>query len=217
MDLITLEKDNLFQRQRNNYPNTIKYFNMDGISSDNEYIPLFAPLTNLGVYERKIVHYSVLQPMGSITHPSNYDSLYHLLKVGTVNGVFQTSSMFNPVYVSKGMLYCKDSVGNPNILFLIAFKSDYLIKLMTEDRSSPDLSKFVIFISKDFITEDKHKNIYRRVNKEIIIPHLERGVDVITTNNIVDKCFKNKMKIPKFRSVIEMKEYLATFNSAIYE
>ena len=217
MNLINLNRDNTLMYYKRNYPSRIIYYNIDGVSSDNEYIPLFSPLINRGIYQRKIVHYSIMNPVRGATYSlTNYAKLYKALETAELTQIFRTASMEKGLYATKGMLFSKDTNGNPNILFLIALKEDYMIKLMTEDRTNPDLSKFVIFISKDFITKDEHKTIYRKMNKEIIIPHLEMGVDIVITNNIADKCFKNEIVLPKFRSVAEMKQHLNAFNSVIY-
>ena len=117
----------------------------------------------------------------------------------------------------KGILF--ESSGNKivDILFLVAVKTSYMKKMHNENREGRplDISQFAIFISKRFYTNDIYKSIYSKFQKEIIKPHIEKGVEVIITNNIEDKCFKNGIKEPKFKTVTGMKDYLSSFNQEI--
>jgi len=188
-------------------------YNIDGISSENEYVPISAVKVNLGIYNGKVVHYSIPKSNNERTiFLKTYTRLYSALEYNTMPFAFSTKAMSKTLKGIKGILFEELSNSNVNILFLVAVKTEYM-KLMLN--GTLDMSKFAIFISKEFYTSVEYKSLHSKLQREMIIPLLELGVELIITNNIEEKCFKNNVIVPKFRSVVEMKEYLSSFNSAI--
>jgi len=217
MDLISLVHTPNFKvmrRRKNTAGMVITHYDISGVSSDNDYVPLFAPIVNKGIFNKKIVHYS-LPKTGNYTstsHISSYSRLYSALEKSTQPIIFQTKSMDFKLLIIKGAIFEFIDNDNVKLLFTVGVKEDYMVKMFSEP-TKLDKSKFVIFVSQEFMSEDKYKTLYRRINKEVIIPHLKRGIDIITTNSIVDKCFNEEIKHPKFKDVTEMIEYLDAFNS----
>jgi len=194
-------------------------YNIDGISSENEYVPIGAPKMNLGIYNGKVVHYSIPMSNGAIrNYMSSYSRLYSALGYNTLPFKFKTKSMPSPLTGVKGILFKELDNRDVNILLLIAVRTEYMKKMFSETNASHeprDMSKFSIIISKEFYTSAEYKTVHNKFQREVIKPLIEKGVELIITNNIEEKCFKNGVVKPKFRSVTEMKEYLSSFNTAI--
>jgi hypothetical protein len=195
-------------------------YDINGISSENEYIPIGAPKMNLGIYNGKVVHYSIPKSNGSAFRGSGgYKGLYENLAYTTMPFYFKTISMETHLTGVKGILFKELKDNKVNILFLVAVKTEYMKQMFNEVSGiydePKDMSKFAIFISKEFYTSMEYKTIHNKIQKEIIKPLLEKGVELIITNNIEKRCFNNGVVKPKFRSVTEMKEYLFSFNQAI--
>jgi len=217
MDLINTSFDGNYRRRKEQLEvrgEIFQTYNIDGISSDNEYVPIGAAKMNLGIYNGKVVHYSI--PMNnSVSMPTikTYSTLYRALATRTMPFKFKTSSMESHLTGVKGILFKRLADRNVDILFLVAVKTEYMRK-MFEPREN-DMSKFAIFVSREFYTSLKYKSLFNKFKREVILPNVERGVELIITNNIEERCFKNNVAKPKFKSVSEMKEYLYSFNQEI--
>lgn len=208
--MIDLRKDQGFNWMKSG-KEVIKYYNIVGVSSDNDYVPLYAPFVNKGVYNKQIVHFS-------LPHEDNYNrqlittylKLYRALDNSTRTTKFRTKSMSFTLLAIKGAIFEKISNTKVELLFSVAVKEDYMSQMFKE--STRDKSKFVMLVSSKFSSDPRFKTIYRKVYKELIIPKLEEGYDIVITNNIVDKCFQNKVKLPKFKKITDLKDYLHAFN-----
>jgi hypothetical protein len=196
-----------------------KSYDIDGLSSENEYVPLIVPKMNLGIYNGKIVHYSVPKANGNgLINLNSYPRLYDRLGYTTLPFRFRTRSMEEPIYGVKGMLFKELKRSKINILFLLAVRTEYMKEMFNNVDVSgelKDLSKFAIFISREFYTSPEYKTVHNKFQKEVIKPLIDKGVELIITNNIEERCFKNNVAKPRFRSVTEMKEFLTSFNQAI--
>lgn len=218
----TLRFDNRYKtlkERRTEQNRKVKHFAIDGISSDNEYVPIFAPKVNKGIYNGKVVHYSIpkINGMHNRGH-SGYMSMYRDLATQTLPFRFQTKSMESPILGLKGILFEPLHDSRVNILFLVAVKTEYMKKMFSEmdrDHVPNDLSKFAIFMSREFYTHPKYKTLQRKIHKELIEPLLVKGIEVIITNNIEERCFRNNIVKPRFRTVTALKEYLTSFNSEL--
>ena len=195
----------------------IDWFNITGVSSENENIPIYALKANKNIFNKLIVEYSILMFYNVYRPIKTYNALYQSMGSSSVSTRFQTKAMDNPLGVCKGMIYEYDLVTKEvEVLFLVAVKTEYMIKFASATRISElDTSKFTIFVAKKFMTHPDYKRIYSKLNKDIIMPHLERGVDIVMTSNIAEKCFKNSLKIPKFKTLKALRDYLFAFNKEI--
>jgi hypothetical protein len=189
-------------------------FNIDGISSENEFIPIYAPKVNLGVYGGKVVHYSIPYSYTAGVLHKSYPNFYKVLNGETMPSHFKTKSMESRLTGIKGIVFKELENKNVKILFMVAVKTEYM-KQMVQEEEVLDMSKFAIFISNEFYTHSEYKSMHSKFQRDIIKPLLEQGVELIITNNIEDRCFKNGVTKPKFKSVTAMKEYLASFNQAV--
>ena len=218
MNLINFRKNSFYRNLKDREARhglQIRYYDIDGISCDSKYVPLFAPFINKGIYDRKIVHFSLIKPNIYNFHRAlrTYNGLYGSLTMGTATRRFSTKSMEFNLLVIKGAIF-EETDGVPKLLFSVVVEEEYMAKMFLE-RDNLDYSKFAMLVASDFGLDPKYKSVYRKMYKEVILPHVEMGVDMITTNNIVDKCFKNNLIAPKFKGVEEMNEYLSALNLEI--
>jgi hypothetical protein len=214
-DLINLNVSSHFKSKKNSPTTKMQYYRISGISCDSEYVPLFAPLMNKGIYNKQIVHFGLAKERNfNVRFGNSYPRMYADLEWLSATRPFQTRSMETPILTTKGAIFEKVDEDNVELLFTVAVKEDYMVQ-MFKDKPNYDYSKFAMLINDKFTTDAKYKTIYRKVYKELIIPHLEKGVDIIITRNIENKCFNNTVKTPQFRNFAQLKEYLEAFNLQI--
>lgn len=219
VNLINFRTNNDFSIQRSLLDDPsleVPHFDIDGVSYKNDYIPFYSAWINKGIYDKKIIHYSLPEIDAISRHSySTYNELYRMLEIVSFPRRFQTKSMDTPIYGMKGVLFEINSLGQPIIHFLLAVNSEEVFSLDTT-ATTPEYSKFAMFVSSDFITSEKFKHLYKKLNREVIVPLQEQRVDTIITNDIHKWCYKNDFNLPSFKTVAEMKEYLETFNSKDY-
>ena len=215
-DLITLSEEGSykFYRTREHTYGPLAFYDINGFSSENEYIPFLALKSNLGIYGKKIIHYSITSKNGN-NYNTSYSKLYHSLKRNTLPSSFKTKSMETPLKSMRGLLFEELPDNRINILFLIAVKTEKIKKVLKEDGIN-DMSNFTIFISKEFYTSSKYKSIHAKFQRDIIVPLIKEGVELVVTKNIESKCFKINIEKLKFKSVDIMKEHLHSFNQEIW-
>ena len=223
MDLIHSKDCTQYRDQKTFYKRTgfeLKNYNVFGVSLDNEYIPLFAPKNGLNIYNRKVLTYSILkedQYRNNLDTLKNYKDLYENLNKSSRVRSFKTRSMEHDIKVLKGAIFENLHEDKIDFLFLIAVKTEYMIKFVkTEDEKNLDKSQFVIFVSSKFMTDPSYKSLYNKLYKDIIVPQHLLGVDLIVTNNISEKCFNNNIKIPPMKTLTEFRDFLSDFNNLIY-
>jgi hypothetical protein len=217
MELIARGSGTEYVRQRTYAINNNivpQYFDIDGISNENEFIPFYALYMKDVVYGGKVMQYSIPRENPVTRAMSNYKQFHSALKQPTYVKKFQTAAMEEPLYVTKGLVFRVSEGGRVEVLFTVAFKESYMMEV-AKGVDALDKDQFRIFISESLVTEKSLNSFYRRLNKDIIMPHLHQGVDVIMTTNIADKCFNNNVEIPKFKSLTGLREYLNAFNKAI--
>lgn len=225
--MLHLEKTQEFQEVKSfarDMNEEVAFYPVNGFSYENDYIPLYSAFVNRGIYSRKIIHYSIPfprfdQPLSDFRRQSvnnhtfrRYNDLFSGLKRGTLPKIFQTSSMEVPLYFMKGLMY-ELVQGIPKIHFCVSVKTKYMFNM---DRDNLDKSKFALFITPEFINSDKFRNVYLRFNRDILENMQQTGVDTIITNDIEKWCYNNDLEVPQFSTIGEMKGYLRTFNSTIF-
>lgn len=219
VNLISLSDTGNYGMAKARRAHIMKYYNISGVSSDNEYVPLFGPIVHRGIFNKQIVHYSLPKEDSykfniSIKPITSYSKMYKVLEKDSQVRRFKTRSMTFTLLIIKGAIFEKIDDHNAELLFSVGVREDYMIQ-MFKDKPLLDKSKFVMLVSSKLSIAPRYKTIYSKLYKEVIIPNLETGIDIIITNNIADKCFKNKVKIPKFRNVTQIREYLHAFNLEI--
>jgi len=200
-------------RNNNGY---IPWRNLNGLSDENDYVPIFATTVNKGVYGGKIIHYGV--PQYTVHYSgrnSPYNTLLLFFKNYSILYPFKTRSMVNPIYAMKGLIVSGFDTNNvPIIEMMVVFKPSY-IKDYRRKNDSPDLSQFALLINRDFKFKPELKTVYNKINKEIIDPMSLAGVDIIITKDIIGKTFNNNLKVPKFDTIEDFSKYLNEFNTKV--
>jgi len=219
ISLINLSNDGNYRIAKSRIGHVMRYYDLSGISSDNEYVPLFGPLIHRGIYNKQIVHYSLpkensYRANANLRPITSYPKMYKVLEMGSQTKRFKTRSMPFTLLVIKGAIFERIDDHHAELLFSVGVREDYMIK-MFRDKPLLDKSKFVMLVSSKFATDSKYSTIYRKLYKELIVPNLETGVDIVITNNIANKCFNNNVKVPAFRNVTQIREYLHAFNLEI--
>ena len=211
-----------YQRKKRDAINAgciFKTYDINGLSCDNMYVPITAPSLNLGIYNGSIIHYSIPKPNGyNVFSYSSYARLYSGLSNSSLPFTFKTKSMEEEIWCMKGLMFKRPIDSKVNILFLLAVQTQYVKRMNAEASTTgvySNMSKFAIFISTEFFTSAKYKSLYNKLYREVLKEMIEAGVELIITNNIEEKCFKNNLEKPKFRAITEMQEYLSSFNQAI--
>ena len=210
------ELNNVKQRLRtanNGEEQTPDTYDLHGFSSENDYVPFNSIWINCGVYDKKIIHYSIFDfNIGNIPI-KGYSGLYSYLDRGTIARKFQTSSMPKPLCMLKGMLYELDTDNKPVIHFLLSVKKDYIFNM---DRSNIDVSQFAIFLSVDFTNGNAFDNVYKRLYKDKIKPAQQLGIPTIIISDISKWCYKNSIAEPKFDTISQRQSYLENFNKRVF-
>lgn len=214
LSLLKTEVNSAFKVRR--VTGMIGFIDLEGVSSDNEYIPLFAIKANLGIYNKTIMHYAVsfkrtVRPM------INYALMYRALEIGSVAKVFKTRAMVKELFVMKGLIVEKTTMGDFEPLFVITLKTNYVKQIYKdEEEGRPlNLSNYAIFVSTKFCTSAEFKSVYNKVYKEVILPYAKIGVDVIITNNVAEKCFNVDYEGLNFKTINEMQNYFDALNKEI--
>ena len=194
----------------------------EAFSCDNEYMPLISLWLNDDIFTKdsnKIVRYRLPLTYSTTGGGGMYDYLMDALKKRVVPHKFSTASMGYSLYGSKGLLVHKTSEGKSIILMMIGIKSDYALNqyIKLDYEVVPDIDNIVLFINPIFRTSNVYKNVYRRLDKELLTPFISSGVDTIITSDIEKWCFKSKMEAPKFSSIREMKETFQELNNTLFK
>jgi len=219
MEIVNFRKDSRHEIYRagmgiNSTPSPL-YYLIDGYSSLNIYTPFYALFTPKVMYkELQIIHYGIEKRYKEhFTHTRNYRDLYNLLNHSTLPTAFSTTAMRKPIHAMKGILF-EEGVNNiPIIHFLLTIESNYIF---TMNPNELDKKRIVLFLSRDFATGKSFGNIYRKINKDIIIPLQESGVDVIVTSDVKRWCYKNNLTLPKFKTINSRNEYLNKLSKQIF-
>lgn len=181
-----------------------------GTSDCNEYIPIYAISNHkLLTFEPdfKVMEYNM--PSSEIPRYSSvrtYADLVYQLKEARHPVIynFKLAGINHNINIDRGILY--DNSGN--VLMCLGINKDYLFSITSETlKTSPDYTKFVIFISSNF-DNPTYKNIKKKVTELYIDIAKEIGLDIVTTSRINNWLFKNNVKPLKFKSISEMNKHL---------
>ena len=65
-----------------NTSRVFQVYDIDGLSSENEYVPISITKNNLGIYDGKIIHYSIPKHNGvGLSWFNSYPKLYRALSI----------------------------------------------------------------------------------------------------------------------------------------
>jgi hypothetical protein len=195
----------------------MEWYDLDGLSIENDYFPLFSIKINKAVYNKKVVHYGIPKTNEDLRRDfypvKSYPNFFEAIVKRSLPIAFKTNAMLFNLYCFKGCIF--ELVNDePKILFMVGVKTSHLPNLSRET-SPPDYTKYAIFVSSDFTKETKYKNVYKKVYDTLIVRHLEEGVELIVTKDIIKRYFKNTVTAPKFRNVLKFQEYLRSFNKKL--
>lgn len=209
-----------FRDRRLTQGKIIKYHDLDATSDCNEYIPFYSIRVNKGVYNGKLIHYSLLNDMYGTegrNMVNTYPKLYGALVRNELPITFKTRAMTYKVRASKGAIWEETEFG-VKILFLFAMRSDYITSLRADkENGTIDNSKFAVIISRDFMTNPKYRNLYKKIYNDRILREMESGIEVIITNDIAKRCYSNDRPKVKFRNMSELRAYLEAFNKIKFD
>lgn len=193
---------------------------IDGVSSDNDFIPLYALFMNKGVYNKKIVHYSIpfdsRFPIGTEPHTSSYRALYNNLKLSRTNA-FHTAALRRngiKIIIGQGILFTVEDDGSIDILLLFAVNADKLPEVAAKTVASPK-EYFKVFVSTRLSTSTELKSLYKKLFDEVIKAEISEGIDMIITDDIAKRCFNNNMEITRFKTITELREHYKEYNKFI--
>lgn len=206
-------------------PTTYANFLENGISSDNRDIPLWSILHNSGVYKRdnkKIIHYELIdtKTISSEYHYlesdaiKKYDILISNLSLSTMPRRFRTTSMQYELYIMKGMIY-EVIDGRPKILFLVSIDSQY-VHGWESIPEKLDYSQLKVFMTHEFLNSAKYKSFYKKIYDLLLKDIPQKDIDIVLTNDINSKVFKNDIQTPRFKNIIEMNNYLKGLKTLIF-
>jgi len=189
---------------------SFKEGNLIGTSDCNEYIPFYALAAhNLIVFEEiedRVIEYNLPMTPPRYQRERMYRRLNSHLRSGEIpkryNFVLKGEKLsFN---IHRGLIY-KDE----EIYLGLAINSEYLLSTPIEEiKNNIDYSKFKLFISNKFSKDNSFKNINKKLEAMYIEELKILGVDIIYTNDVNERIFKNNFKKVKFKNMAEMVKYL---------
>lgn len=142
----------------------------------------------------------------------SYDDILYALSTYIVPRYFQNDNFI--FQVAKGIIFEFDRFTKEfELLLVLGVKSSDMWDI---DRVNPDYSKFALFISNEFVDDEKYKTVFSKVKKEYISQALTFGIDVIYTNDIKKWCFQTSLKQPKFKNIPEMLNHLSSITEKVY-
>lgn len=172
------------------------------LSDDNDYIPVSSLSTGyrLILRSRKTFMYGL-----PVLHWGAGMRKIHLIcqqLSQRVNGLCSSGTVFKRCYlVGNGVVLWRRNEDYRDIpLLLLCVKKDYLFSI---DKDNPNPSQFALVIDRSFITDEEHFKLYRNV-KRIYIDEIEQYLDVVYTNDIVNRCFEVSLPKPGYKTITEM-------------
>lgn len=194
-----------------------KNYTINEISTCDNQLNLFVPFINLFSNGELIeinnkflyVYKNYVDSSHYLYHKKSvYDYVFRLLNNYINNNYYFSIKDSNYIF-NKGIIR---SYPSNKILLCLCITNKYVFNIKIDNI---DYSKFVLFINNEF-KQDIHKTLFSKINKEYIIPLIEKNISIMWTNNIEDWCYKEIKSIPKFNSITEMNNYLLTFNEIAY-
>ena len=184
---------------------------LTGTSDRNEYIPVYA----IGSHELivfkdtdiKVMEYTMPNTNVGGLYVRLYADLIRTLKdtVRPIKYIFKIQGITHNLYIDRGLLYTESG----EILLCVAINRDYLMALQKDDfvKGNLDSTKFVLFLSNE-LDSPIYKNLKKKLDTLYINEVKLLGLDIITSNRIINWVFKNNVEPLKFKSVIKMNKHL---------
>lgn len=106
------------------------------------------------------------------------------------------------------------------LMMILAVKKSYFEAAQRLGTHNFDRSKFTIFVDVEFKTDKRYGTMYRKLEKEYLIPAMEAGIQVTYTTaaNIKEQCFGSSFNpnTPiRLNSIEEMQEFTEGLNVII--
>ena len=181
-----------------------------GTSDCNEYIPFYALAAhNLIVFEEiedRVIEYNLPMTPPRYQRERMYRRLNSHLRSGEIPKRYEFTFKGEKLSFNmhRGLIYKGEE-----IYLGLAISSEYLLSTpMQEIKNNIDYSKFKLFISNKFSKDNSFKNINKKLEAMYIEELKILGVDIIYTNDVSERIFKNNFKKVKFKNMAEMVKYL---------
>lgn len=145
-----------------------------------------------------------------------YADVFYALSKYIIPRIFETKEfMFQ---VAKGILFEFDyETKECYPLLVLAIRSSYYKQAKQDNIAGKlNLSNFALFIDNSFKDDDTYKLVYKKLKKDYIDKAEDCGIDIIYTNSIEDRLYRNGCKKPKFKNINEMNSFLANVNSDLH-
>lgn len=181
-----------------------------GSSDCNNYIPFYSlfyhELIKFKDSDIQVAEYNLPIDASLLSYERRYQNFISQLKSSTSPRRFLFTIQSTGYYLNfhRGILYDTNGV----VLMCLAINTEYIFKEGFKKISEkPDTSKFCLFIGKEF-SNPIYKNIKKKIEAEYINVCIQEGIDVVNTELVNNRLFKNNYEQPKFKNVIEMNKFL---------
>lgn len=147
----------------------------------------------------------------------NYADIEYSLSQYIIPRTFENEQfMFQ---VGKGIIFEFNSETKEyDLLLVLGVKSSYYKQAkLDNDQGKLNLDNFAIFISNLFVDDERYKLVYKKIKKDYIDLANEAGIDIVYTNSIENRLFKNGSVKPKFKTIVEMNQFLEKINDNIHQ
>jgi hypothetical protein len=188
------------------------------LSIDNDYIPICSLRqgNTIGVGLNRVLLYDLPLVLSIYLEVVNSRGYKNVL-LGT-NGFSSYQYLNNrrglDYFFQNGVVMYKsnnDQIVKP--LLLLCLKQEFLF---TVNKTNPDLSNFIVIVSKQF-KKKEHRYIYRNVYRDYIL-ELNKYTDVMYVDSIEDTCLKvSSIVPPKFNTVVDMINHKNSINNLLYD
>lgn len=204
-----------------------------GTTSKNKFFPVYALFEN----QRRNDYYSSNDSINCLSEhlvrdvfmyrkPDNkairnyanytrYPDMINSLQTSGKPEVFQFLVNDEPHYINIMKGYISDKFDN--ILMLLTCKSEYIkpnqhylsADIFTNGLDDLDGNKLQLFVSNEFITNEIYKNVYKKVDAEIIQQCLKLDIDVFftTSEKISKSIYQNEFEV-SYNNLTELHEHL---------
>lgn len=136
------------------------------------------------------------------SYSGTYSRIYSRLCGSTFN-IDKYQRKDTDLQVGRGLVMDMDD----NIHLLITY-NQYLY--------TPGFSRFRLYLSHAFTTEDRFKNIYRKFTKDFLFQSVEAGASLMVVKDI-NSLYTTPIEIPEFNSFEEQLEFLNNAGKILYD
>lgn len=189
-------------------------------TEENDFIPIITlnsgELTTIRNTGYKIFSYSLQVPAEDLYRVRKFtDFGSHLLHGGSSWYRIAHSTLIKTyIGTSCTVIYIQDEPFQLVPLMVMTVKRRYLFQL---NPRNPNPVHLCLLIDNKFINDEEHFKLYRATKKHCI-DTLEKEIDVLYSNNILDLCFKQKeLKLPKLTTITEILEHTNSINEIVQQ